>query len=140
MAECSRHVLVVDDDRTACMMVASYLRQAGWTVTTAHTPEAALSAADGTRLSLILTDLQLEAKIDGVDIFRSIRDRQPFLRGILLSAYVDYAAILRVIESGFDDCLMKPAERSEIVRAADSSCSTFTRWSNRIADLRQIRR
>ena len=140
MAECTRHVLVVDDDRTACLMAASYLRQAGWTVSTAHSPDSAFAAADSIRLSLLVTDLQLEAKIDGVDVFRSIRERQPFLRGILLSAHVDYATILRVIESGFDDCLMKPADRSAIISAAESSCTTFTRWSSRIADLRQIHR
>ncbi len=133
----SRHVLVVDDDRITCVVVAASLRQAGWTVQIAHTPGEALSACEEQRFTVMVTDLQFEAILDGIALFKAIRERQPFLRGILLSAHIDFSTILRVVEAGFDDCLAKPVDQ-ELSIAVERSAVAFAHWTDRINTFRNL--
>jgi len=134
-----RNVLVVDDDPIICTVAAAYLSKAGWTPETVCTPCEALCLSESKRFTVLVTDLQLETNWDGITLFKAIRERQPFMRGILLSAHVDYATILRVIEAGFDDCLIKPVNET-ICATVERSGQSFARWTDRIHSLRNLQR
>ena len=106
-------LLLVDDDRDLCHLVAQYLEPEGFAVSTANTGE------EGARLSiegdyqLIVLDVMLPDK-KGFDVLREIRQRArtPVL---MLTAKGDEFDRILGLELGADDYLPKPFNPRELV-------------------------
>lgn len=79
-------VLVVDDDQTAAMLASSFLRQAGYTVSTAHSGEEALGLVRaGHKITLLLTDVLMPG-ISGPELAAEILRLSKDVRILLMSA------------------------------------------------------
>lgn len=107
------HLLVVDDDRDLCGLVARYIKPEGFTVSAAHTGEEGLrSALEGT-FELIVLDVMLPDK-KGFDVLRELRNRlrTPVL---MLTAKGDEFDRILGLELGADDYLPKPFSPRELI-------------------------
>jgi len=82
------HVLLVEDDATARMLLADALEAAGLEVTAVGAVGAALAQADATRFAAVVSDYQLPDG-DGLSLLRRLRALQPHLRQILVSGRRD---------------------------------------------------
>jgi two-component system, OmpR family, response regulator len=107
------HILVVDDDRDIRDLLAEYLRQSGYRVSTA--PEGrgmrqALSAGD---VDLVVLDLMLPGE-DGLTLCRELRARSS-LPVIMLTARGEPVERILGLELGADDYVSKPFEPRELV-------------------------
>jgi DNA-binding NarL/FixJ family response regulator len=82
-------VLVVDDDPFTASLLAESLAALGWTITgVAHDAAGALALVDGDALpSVALLDLDLGAGPDGIDLANALRERNPQIALVLLTAY-----------------------------------------------------
>ncbi|MEM8997340.1 MAG: ATP-binding protein, partial [Acidobacteriota bacterium] len=80
-------VLVVDDDGQVLEVLSRLLDKAGYRVVAASTPRAALEAFEETGgLDLVITDL-LMGDMDGVELSRRLREKQPELPVLYMSGY-----------------------------------------------------
>ena len=107
------HILVVDDDRDIRDLLAEYLRQSGYRVSTA--PEGrgmrqVLSAGD---VDLVVLDLMLPGE-DGLSLCRELRARSS-LPVIMLTARGEPVERILGLELGADDYVSKPFEPRELV-------------------------
>jgi two-component system, OmpR family, response regulator len=107
------HILVVDDDRDIRDLLAEYLRQSGYRVSTA--PEGrgmrqVLSAGD---VDLVVLDLMLPGE-DGLTLCRELRARSS-LPVIMLTARGEPVERILGLELGADDYVSKPFEPRELV-------------------------
>jgi DNA-binding NtrC family response regulator len=112
-------VLVVDDDATIRAVVCEALRDAGYRVATAATPEEAADALRHARVGLVLADPQLaEAGAPGGDRWAALEQIKALARGapvVIFTAhgerdFADYA------ERGFAEVLTKPFDLDELLR------------------------
>lgn len=104
-------LLIVDDNRDAADSLAILARVWGHEVQVVYDGEAALTAAAAFRPDCLLLDIGLP-RLDGYALAVRIR-QQPGLETaklIALSAYSGEQHVRRVKESGFDHCLVKPAD------------------------------
>ena len=106
-------ILVVEDDLSLSDVIAFTLRRAGFEILTAYDGLAALTLWEQQRPDLIVLDLNLP-KLDGLDVCRRVRliDKTPI---IMLSARSGDEAVVKGLELGADDYIVKPFSPSQLV-------------------------
>ncbi len=108
------HVLVVDDQPIVREVLERYLRREGFEVTAVADGEAAIEAFEAGAPDLILLDLMLP-RIDGLEVFRRIRDRRNGTAVIMLTAKGEETDRVVGLDLGADDYVAKPFSPREIV-------------------------
>lgn len=106
-------ILVVEDDLSLSDVIAFTLRRAGFEILTAYDGLAALMTWEQQRPDLLVLDLNLP-KFDGLDVCRRIRlvGKTPI---IMLSARSGDEAVVKGLELGADDYIVKPFSPSQLV-------------------------
>ncbi|GGI47708.1 two-component system response regulator MtrA [Agromyces flavus] len=106
-------VLVVDDDTALAEMIGIVLRTEGFDPAFCADGAGALAAFRETRPDLVLLDLMLPG-MDGIEVCGRIRAESgtPI---IMLTAKGDTADVVRGLESGADDYMVKPFNPKELV-------------------------
>src|SRR5213082_2447943 len=106
-------VLVVDDEPTVRDVVTRYLERDGHRVLTAEDGDVARKLIEREAPSLVLLDVMLPGKTDGLALYRWIRSSSE-LPVILLTARVDEADRIVGLELGADDYVTKPFSPREL--------------------------
>jgi DNA-binding response OmpR family regulator len=78
-------VLVVDDEPAICALLALFLHDEGYAVRTAPDGRAALAEVARGGVGLVLSDVKMP-HLDGVALTHQLRQRQPALPIVLMSA------------------------------------------------------
>ncbi|WP_434970050.1 MtrAB system response regulator MtrA [Microbacterium sp. bgisy207] len=109
----SSRILVVDDDTALAEMIGIVLRTEGFDTVFCADGDAAVDTWRSERPDLILLDLMLPGR-DGIEICTSIRSESG-VPIIMLTARTDTADVVRGLESGADDYIVKPFNPKELV-------------------------
>ncbi|MHC1478849.1 response regulator [Frateuria aurantia] len=107
-------ILVVEDEPRIAELLGEYLRAEGYQVLFAGDGELGLRLAREQRPDLILLDLMLP-KIDGLELCRILRQEEPLLGVIMLTARVQEIDRLLGLGLGADDYICKPFSPREVV-------------------------
>jgi DNA-binding response OmpR family regulator len=107
------HVLAVDDDPTIRELIADYLGQNEFRVTTVADGQAMQKALAGQVVDLIVLDLKLKGE-DGMALARRLRDESA-IPIIMLTGRQDEADRVMGLELGADDYLTKPFSPRELL-------------------------
>ncbi len=107
-------LMLVEDDPTMGSMLASALAANGHDVCWQRTGASALTEAATQTFELVLLDLGLP-DVDGVDLCRKLRHRQPQCVIVILTARRDEMDVIVGLESGADDYLVKPFRLTELL-------------------------
>jgi DNA-binding response OmpR family regulator len=112
MAQMTKTILVVDDEKRLVSLVESYLTQEGYRVVTAYDGKEALAVARREHPDLIILDLMMP-EMDGYEFMHQHRATQntPI---ILLTARVDDDEKIIGLELGADDYVTKPFRPREL--------------------------
>lgn len=102
-------ILVVDDEASARHALRKLLHAEGFAVECASDGRAALDRLSAFDPDVVLTDLQLPG-LDGIQLCTRLRERDPMLPVILMTAHDDAQSILRGLRAGVDDYLTKPLD------------------------------
>ncbi len=106
-------ILVVDDDTALAEMLGIVLRSEGFEPHFAADGSQALEAFRSLRPDLVLLDLMLPG-VDGIQVCTSIR-QESGVPIIMLTAKSDTEDVVRGLESGADDYVVKPFDPKELV-------------------------
>jgi len=106
-------LLVVEDDRAIQRMIGDYFRHAGYDVVTAGDGETGARMATSEKPTVVILDLMLP-KMDGLAVCREVRQRNPGLPIIMLTAKGDVVDKVVGLEMGADDYLTKPFSLREL--------------------------
>ncbi|MBI3635564.1 MAG: sigma-54-dependent Fis family transcriptional regulator [Candidatus Rokubacteria bacterium] len=104
-----RRVLVVDDERLIRWSLEQTLAKAGYETSTAENGAAALAAAREETPDLVLLDLKLP-DTDGIQVLRELKETQPGVQVIIMTAYADVATAVDAMRLGAYDYLQKPID------------------------------
>lgn len=107
-------LLLVEDDQTMGPLLASALGANGHDVSWQRTGASAMVAAAEQTFDLVLLDLGLP-DIDGMDLCRKLRYRQPQCVIVILTARREEMDVIGGLESGADDYLTKPFRLTELL-------------------------
>jgi len=103
------HILVVDDDPVALLMLAKQLEDVGHQVTAAADGKIGLQLALETKPHMVITDGMMP-EMDGIALCKALRETRvgQLMYIILLTARNDEDWLVRAFEAGADDFVTKP--------------------------------
>ena len=105
-------VLVVDDSKETCEFLEELLGSMGLEVVKATHPDKAIELLHGEPFDLLLSDINLEAKKDGLDLLRAAKPLG--VDTILLSGFGTLETAIEAVREGAFDFLSKPWNNEEL--------------------------
>ncbi len=105
----TRKLIVVDDEPAQRELVKGYLIKQGWEVYTYGSGEEALKAYHEVFTPLALVDMKMPG-MDGVELLTRLREINPFIQVVVLTAFGTVETAVRAMKAGAIDYLTKPVE------------------------------
>jgi two-component system response regulator RegA len=112
-------VLVVDDDPLVRNALVRDFRHRGLEADGAGSLEEALALSRAHSPDLAVVDLRLDTQ-SGLDVLRELRDSQPEVRVVMLTAYGTVPLAVQALRLGAVDFLTKPLGADKILEAVHS--------------------
>lgn len=106
-------VLVVDDDQSLLLVLRQQLEQAGYEVLTATSGREALRVFYDYRPDLVILDTRMP-EMDGYTLISRIREVSD-IPILVLSAYGEEEDVVRGLDAGADDYVLKPYRLQELL-------------------------
>jgi DNA-binding NarL/FixJ family response regulator len=111
-----QRVLLVDDDDAVRLALEQLLTREGWEVVAAASVDDAERAFAARPCDVVLSDMVMPGK-DAFDLLKELRKSDPRLAFVVLSGYLTDEKFKSVLQAGATDCLNKPCESDDLVRA-----------------------
>lgn len=109
-------ILIVDDEPGWRDLISLELSAEDCVVTTASSGSMALEFLRRTQFDLVITDIRMPGKIDGVDLLQTWRRENPAQKAIFMTGYAVEEKIQQALETG-DVLLKKPFETNDLLNA-----------------------
>jgi DNA-binding response OmpR family regulator len=109
--------LVVDDEPGVRFFVEETLSKAGYDVDKAANGEEALERLRDEPYELMILDLKLGGRVDGLRVLESVRWRWPEIIVIILTGHGSLDSAIAAIRDGVDGYLLKPVEPRQLRQA-----------------------
>jgi DNA-binding NtrC family response regulator len=119
-----RTILVIDDNPgvVTALEVLFSLREVR--TLRAFSPEEGLATLERERVDLVVQDMNFQADTtsgeEGVALFRAIRERQPDLPVILLTAWTHLETAIELVKAGAADYLAKPWDDNKLLASVEN--------------------
>ena len=107
-------ILVVDDDPETCRLMNELLREPEREIEMAESPEQALALLAGGRFDLVVSDINLNADQNGLDLLRAFKASDPEVEVVLISAFGTLETALEAVKAGAFDYVSKPVDIAQV--------------------------
>lgn len=128
------HTLVVDDEPGIRFFVEETLHRSGHDIMTAKSGEEALKLLRDTPFDLVVLDLKLGGKVDGIKVLEAIRWRWPDTSVIILTAHGSLDTALQAIDHGIEKYIQKPLSPQELRKVVEEVLADKATSSTRKED------
>lgn len=112
-------ILIIDDEVALVRSLSFALKEAGHTPHSAHDGAEGIEAVSQIAPDVVLLDLRLPDQ-SGMEVLQQLREHQPDLPVIMISAHGDTRAAVQAVKLGATDYLSKPFELDELFHIIDS--------------------
>jgi DNA-binding NtrC family response regulator len=112
-------ILVVDDDGETCRFMDELLSGADRQIELAHTPDEALALAQRGAFDLVVSDINLNAELSGLDLLRAFKHADPRLEVVLISGFGTLETAIEAVRAGAFDYVSKPFDIVEVKDTVD---------------------
>ena len=109
-------VLIVDDERDICDLVAGVLEDEGYEARIAQDSDSALREITRRCPAMVLLDVWLQgSRLDGLEILNILRERYPNLPVVIISGHGNIDTAVTAIRSGAYDYIEKPFKSDKLL-------------------------
>jgi DNA-binding NtrC family response regulator len=109
------HILVVDDDTVTCELLCEVFTHEGFATTFEHSGEEALSALSVSQPDLLLSDIRMKTRLDGLALLELVRRDYSAIPVVLMTAFGSIETAIRAVKEGAFDYISKPFNIDELV-------------------------
>ncbi len=124
-------VMIVDDDAVTCELLCEVFERQGFAVHFEQSADAALAAVAAERPDVILSDVRMKTRFDGLALLDHVRREHPDTPVVLMTAFGSVETAVRAVREGAFDYISKPFKMDAVVstvrRALDTRLSGVTR-------------
>ncbi|GAB6039907.1 nitrogen regulation protein NR(I) [Endothiovibrio diazotrophicus] len=107
-------IWIIDDDRSIRWVLEKALKQAEMEVSTFDSAEGVMRALERGAPDAIISDIRMPG-MDGLELMRRVREREPELPVIIMTAHSDLDAAVAAYQGGAFEYLPKPFDVDEAV-------------------------
>ena len=110
----AKTILVVDDENSIIQTLSGILQDEGFEVISARDGETALQVVEDEGPDLVLLDISLPG-LDGLEVLQQLKEHQPLLPVIMVSAYGNVENAVKATRLGAYDFIEKPPHADKII-------------------------
>ena len=117
-------ILIIDDDPSVVASLGLLLKQHGYRFRSASTPDEALALIRSERFDLVLQDMNYSRSTtgeEGLALLEKIRDLQPRLPVVLITAWGTISLAVEGMKRGASDFITKPWSNAQILQSIDTA-------------------
>jgi two-component system response regulator PilR (NtrC family) len=107
------NILIVDDEQSYRQLLTLVFESDGHTVQTATNGREALSIVQADGVDVIISDVKMP-DMDGIEMLRGVRETQPDLGVVLMTAFASVETAREAFKLGADDFIQKPFDVEEL--------------------------
>ncbi|WP_446742110.1 sigma-54-dependent transcriptional regulator [Silvibacterium acidisoli] len=122
--EAGQRILIIDDEAAIRESLETLLMLEGYTVELAINGEEGLERIEHNSYDLILLDLALPGK-NGLEVLQLIRERQPALPVIMITAYGKVDNVVEAIRTGAQNFVQKPWDNEKLLADIRSAIGRY---------------
>lgn len=118
----TKRILIVDDDESMLNLLNRLLRKK-YEVVLSTSAKEAIRNINKQKIDLLITDLKMP-EIDGIELIREIREMNPKIGIVMLTASGDIDSYLEAMDLGTFEYLTKPFDKEMLLRVITSRIAT----------------
>ncbi len=107
------NILIIDDDKGMCKTLSHILELDGYRISTANTANDGAALIKGDSFNIAILDIRLP-DIDGVELLEIIKEINPDLSIIMMTAYASTENAIKALNRGADAFVTKPFDLEEL--------------------------
>jgi DNA-binding NtrC family response regulator len=107
------NILIVDDEQSYRQLLSLVFESDGHSVRTAMNGRQALEALQTEPADVVISDVKMP-DIDGIEMLRAVRETQPDLGVVLMTAFASVETAREAFKLGADDFIQKPFDVEEL--------------------------
>jgi DNA-binding NtrC family response regulator len=115
MTEAKKKILVIDDDADTCSFLGEIFEEEGWRVSAAMNADSALASVHAEKFDLIVSDINLNETLNGIDLLKNFRQLAPQTQVILISGFGTLETAIDAVREGAFDFISKPFNVKEVI-------------------------
>jgi two-component system, NtrC family, response regulator AlgB len=117
------NLLIVDDEKNIRGHLATFFRERGYEARAAESGPQALAMFSDRGADLVLTDYRM-AEMNGHELLKRLKDRDPDVMVILMTAYATVENAVAAMKDGAYDYLTKPFSLDQVEHAIERALET----------------
>jgi len=103
-----KRILVTDDDASTCEFFVELLDEVGCAIETRQDPRAAIDLASRERFDVVVSDINFEEALSGIDVLKEVKKAHPDTEVVLISAFGTLDTAIEAVRLGAFDFVSKP--------------------------------
>ena len=111
----SPRIMVVDDDPVTCELLCEVFEKQGYIARFEQSSEAAANALPKFCPDVIVSDIRMKARHDGLNLLDHVRHQSPGIRVILMTAFGSVDTAVRAVKVGAFDYISKPFRIDDVL-------------------------
>src|SRR5215472_14761511 len=117
-------ILIVDDDPVTCDLLSEVFQQEGYSPTTARSRTEAIALTESQRFDIVLSDIRMQTKVDGLDVLKAIKQQSEGTKVILMTAFGSLETAIEAVRQGAFDYISKPFDLDAVTLAVRRALQT----------------
>ncbi len=126
----SPRIMIVDDDPVTCELLCEVFAGEGFAARFAQSGEAALDLLAGAPPDVLVSDIRMKSRLDGLALLDHVRHEYPLTPVVLMTAFGSVETAVRAVKEGAFDYISKPFDIDALVatvrRALSARSATTT--------------
>jgi len=107
-------ILIVDDDKLTCDFIQEILEEFKVETTSAQDPQAAIELGKQEKFDVIISDINLQNRLTGLDVLKNFKHILPESEVILISGFGTLETAIEAVREGAFDYISKPFNINEV--------------------------
>jgi two-component system response regulator AtoC len=108
-------LLVVDDDPVTCDLLCEVFAREGFVTRFTQSGEAALNSLAGESVDVLVSDIRMKTRVDGLALLEQVRLQYSDLPVVLMTAFGSVETAVRAVRQGAFDYISKPFDIDALV-------------------------
>src|SRR6267378_7520495 len=120
----AKTILIVDDDSVTCDLLCEVFEREGFAANSAQSGEAALSLLKTLEVDVLVSDIRMKTKLDGLSLLDHVRRDHSTIPVVLMTAFGSIETAIRAVKHGAFEYLSKPFDIDKMVATVERAIAS----------------